>query len=71
MVKANQSDGIQIFRRALPGCQSGPPDFRACTWCGAAWASRPDGHSQGGRVTAPSSAETPFHGATNFAVLDW
>eukprot|EP00959_Pyramimonas_sp_CCMP1952_P147829 3093829-Pyramimonas_sp.AAC.1 len=71
MVKANQNDGIQIFRRALPGCQNGPPDFRVYTWCDAAWASRPDGHSQGGHVTALSSAETSFHDVTKFTVLDW
>ncbi|CAK0889471.1 unnamed protein product, partial [Prorocentrum cordatum] len=71
VVMANRNDGIQIIRRALPGCQNGPPDSRACTWCDAAWASRPGGHSRGGRATAPSSAETPFRDVANFTVLDW
>ncbi|CAK0895852.1 unnamed protein product, partial [Prorocentrum cordatum] len=71
MVKANQNDGILIFRHALPGCQNGPPDFCVYTWCAAAWASRPGGHSQGGHVTALSYAETPFHDVTNFTFLDW
>ena len=27
LVKANRTDGIQIFRHALPGCGRSPPDF--------------------------------------------
>ncbi|CAK0880367.1 unnamed protein product, partial [Prorocentrum cordatum] len=72
MVKANRTDGIQFFRHQLPGCgRGGSSDFRIYTWCDAAWASRPDGHSQGGHVTALSSAEGPFQEACDFTVLDW
>ncbi|CAK0863661.1 unnamed protein product [Prorocentrum cordatum] len=70
MVKANKTDGFQIFRHSLPGCGPGAPDFRIVTWCDAAWASRPDGHSQGGHVTALSTSEGPFHQACDFTVLD-
>ncbi|CAK0906464.1 unnamed protein product [Prorocentrum cordatum] len=70
-VKANRTDGIQIFRHSLPGCGPGLPDFRVFTWCDAAWASRPDGHSQGKHVTALSTSEGPFHHACDFTVLDW
>eukprot|EP00959_Pyramimonas_sp_CCMP1952_P208033 4351839-Pyramimonas_sp.AAC.1 len=66
MVKTNRTDGIQIFRHQLPECGRGGPDFRIYTWCDAAWASRPDGHSQGGHVTALSSAEGPFQEACDF-----
>ena len=55
---------MQIYRHDLN-------DLALFTWCDAAWASRPDGHSQGGRITALAGKATINGKLSEFTVLDW
>ncbi|CAK0837902.1 unnamed protein product, partial [Prorocentrum cordatum] len=64
LVKQSRHMGIRIYRHALD-------DLAIFTWCDAAWASRPDGHSQGGHITAISSKAAMDGKLSEFTVLDW
>ncbi|CAK0867259.1 unnamed protein product [Prorocentrum cordatum] len=66
IAKFNRTDGIWTFKHVLPGCGVASADLRVITWCDAAWASRLDGHSPRGHVTALSNAEQPFSEVSNF-----
>ena len=56
--------GLQIHRHDLH-------DLAVFTWCDAAWASRPDGHSQGGHLTAVATSKAMDGEKAQFTVLDW
>ncbi|CAK0829661.1 unnamed protein product [Prorocentrum cordatum] len=64
LIKQNQHIGLHIHRHNMD-------DLAVFTWCDAAWASRPGGHSQGGHLTAVAAAKAMHGEKAEFTVLGW
>ncbi|CAK0911574.1 unnamed protein product, partial [Prorocentrum cordatum] len=64
LIKQNQHMGLQIHRHDLI-------DLAVVTWCDAAWASRPDGNSQGGYLTALAATKAMDGEKAQLTALDW
>ena len=64
LIQQHKHMGLQIYRHDLT-------DLAVFTWCDAAWASRPDGHSQGGHLTAIATTKAMDGVKAKFTVLDW